>query len=86
MPVPSTRSIPNRQCGYADVEEERQERQDTTLDPLSVLRAQLPRLLKRLAIIPDPRHPKETKHPLTVLLLYGLRAAQGLSASGQPRA
>lgn len=72
VPVPSTRSIPNRQCGYESVEEERRERQDTTLAQLSVLRAELPWLMKRLGAIPDPRHPKKTKHQLTVLLLYGL--------------
>ncbi len=72
VPVPSTRAIPNRRCGYASVEEERQARQETTLDHLAVLRGKLPWLLQRLARIPDPRCPKKTKHQLTVVLLYGL--------------
>lgn len=72
VPVPSTRSIPNRQCGYEGVEEERRERQEASFEQLGVLRAQLPWLMKRLGAIPDPRHPKKTKHQLTVLLLYGL--------------
>ena len=72
VPVPSTRSTPNRQCGYESIEEEREERQETTLDHFSVLRAQLPWLMKRLGQIPDPRQPKKTKHQITVVLLYGL--------------
>jgi hypothetical protein len=72
VPVPSTRSIPSRQCRYEDAQEERWQRQEASLEQLGVLRAQLPWLLKRLGRIPDPRHPKKTKHQLTVLLLYGL--------------
>ena len=32
----------------------------------------LPKLLKELSKIPDPRQPKKVKHKLTVVLLYGL--------------
>jgi hypothetical protein len=32
----------------------------------------LPKLLKELSQIPDPRQPKKVKHKLTVVLLYGL--------------
>ena len=32
----------------------------------------LPKLLKDLGKIPDPRQPKKVKHKLTVVLLYGL--------------
>ena len=39
---------------------------------LGVFRALLPKLLKDLGKVPDPRQPKKVKHKLTVVLLYGL--------------
>jgi hypothetical protein len=36
---------------------------------LGVFRTLLPKLLKELSKIPDPRQPKEVKHKLTVVLL-----------------
>jgi hypothetical protein len=41
---------------------------------LGVFRTVLPKLLKELSQIPDPRQPKKVKHKLTVVLLYGLLA------------
>lgn len=70
--VPSSRSIANGCCGYQSIEVERQERQEASLGQLGVLRARLPWLMARLGRIDDPRHPRKTKHQLTVLLLYGL--------------
>jgi hypothetical protein len=37
-----------------------------------VFRTLLPKLLKELSKIPNPRQPKKVKHKLTVVLLYGL--------------
>jgi hypothetical protein len=39
---------------------------------LGVFRALLPKRLKDLSKIPDPRQPKKVKHKLSVVLLYGL--------------
>jgi hypothetical protein len=39
---------------------------------LGVFRALLPKLLKDLSKIPDPRQPKKVKHKLTVVLFYGV--------------
>jgi hypothetical protein len=39
---------------------------------MRIVKAQLPKLLKDLSKIPDPRNPKKTKHRLTLLMLYGL--------------
>jgi hypothetical protein len=39
---------------------------------LGVFRTLLPKLLKELSKIPDPRQPKKVKHELTGVLLYGL--------------
>lgn len=72
VPVPCVGSIPNRQCRYEGVGEERRQRQEAALEQLGVLRAQLPWLMKRLGRIADPRHVTKTKHQLTVLLFYGL--------------
>jgi DDE_Tnp_1-associated/Transposase DDE domain len=47
-------------------------RLEVVQNTLSIFQAILPRLLKKLSNIPDPRNPKKMKHKLTVLLMYGL--------------
>jgi hypothetical protein len=65
-------TITNGKCRYQSSEEESVARTEATWEQLKVLRAELPRLLKRFAAIPDPRNPRKTKHKLSVLLLYGI--------------
>lgn len=65
-------TIANGKCRYQSLEEEGLARTEATWEQLKVLRAELPRLLKRFATIPDPRNPRKTKHKLSVLLLYGI--------------
>lgn len=72
LPQVSTGTISNGKCRYQSPEEEGVARTEATWEQLSVLRAELPRVLKRFAAIPDPRTPKKIKHKLSVLLLYGI--------------
>jgi len=65
-------TISNGKSRYQSPEEEGVARTEATWEQLKVLRAELPRLLKRFAAIPDPRNPRKTKHKLSVLLLYGI--------------
>lgn len=69
---PPTATIGNGKSEWKTVEEEKQARQDATEEQLRIYRALLPRLLKRLAKIPDPRNPLLIRHKLTVLLLCGI--------------
>src|SRR5919108_3267255 len=69
---PRAASVSNRLCPYSTEAEERTAREDAVASQLGVFRALLPRLLKDLGKIPDPRQPKKVKHKLTVVLLYGL--------------
>ena len=72
VPRKSHATITNGKSRYQSTEEEGIARTEATWEQLKVLRAELPRLLKRLAAIPDPRNPRKTKHKLPVLLLYGI--------------
>jgi hypothetical protein len=65
-------SVSNRLCPYSTEVEEQAAREDAVADQLGVFRVLLPKLLKDLSKIPDPRQPKKVKHKLTVVLLYGL--------------
>lgn len=65
-------SIPNRMSDLQGVEEEREARQQATIDQIEPLRRYLPVLLVRLSNIPDPRNPNKLKHKLTMLLVYGI--------------
>jgi hypothetical protein len=69
---PPRATIGNGTSSWKTVEEEKQARQETAEEQLRVYHAVLPRLLKRLAKIPDPRNPLLIRHKLTVLLLYGI--------------
>lgn len=55
------------------MEKEAQARNEASWEQLKVLRAELPKLLKRFSVIADPGNPRKTKHKLSVLLLYGMR-------------
>jgi DDE_Tnp_1-associated len=72
LPRKSHATITNGKCRYQSLEEESLSRNEATWEQLKVLRAELPRLLKRFAAIPDPRNPRKTKHKLSVLLLFGI--------------
>jgi DDE_Tnp_1-associated len=69
---PRAASVSNRLCPYSTEAEEQAAREDAVAGQLGVFRALLPKLLKELGKIPDPRQPKKVKHKLTVVLLYGL--------------
>lgn len=68
---PPTCTLPNRKCTAKTVGEEQHRIQITTEEKLKVYHRLLPRLLKKLGRIPDPRNPKKTKHQMTVLMIYG---------------
>ena len=65
-------TIGNGKSEWQTIEEEKQARQETTEEQLRVYRSLLPRLLKRLEKIRDPRNPLLIRHQLTVLLLSGI--------------
>ena len=69
---PRAASVSNRLCPYSTEAEEQAAREDAVAGQLGVFRALLPKRLKELSKIPDPRQPKKVKHKLTVVLLYGL--------------
>jgi len=65
-------TTPDTVSSYETTEEEKKGRVEATTGQMSIIKAQLPSLLKRLDKIPDPRNPKKTKHRLTLLMLYGI--------------
>jgi hypothetical protein len=65
-------TIGNGKSEWQTIQEEKQARQETAEEQLRVYRSVLPRLLKRLGKIPDPRNPLLIRHKLTVLLLSGI--------------
>ena len=65
-------SVSNRLCPYATEAEEQAAREEAVAAQLGIWRPLLPKVLKDLSKIPEPRQPKKTKHKLTVVLLYGL--------------
>jgi hypothetical protein len=66
------RALPNACSAYATVSQEQEAREQAVSGQLRILRRELPRLLERLAQIPNPRNPRKCRHKLTALLLYGL--------------
>lgn len=68
----SAPALPNRTSEYANVEQEREGRQDAAIEHLRIMRGQMPVLLGRLAKIPDPRNPEKIRHKMTMVLLYGI--------------
>jgi hypothetical protein len=69
---PRAGGVSNRLCPYSTEAEEQAAREEAVAGQLGVFRTLLPKLLKELSKIPDPRQPKKVKHKLTVVLLYGL--------------
>ena len=69
---PRKATIGNGKSEWQTIEEEKQARQETAEEQLRVYRSLLPRLLKRLEKIRDPRNPLLIAHKLTVLLLSGI--------------
>jgi hypothetical protein len=69
---PHPASVSNRLCPYATEAEEQTAREAAVAAQLGAWRPLLPKLLKDLSKIPEPRQPKKIKHQLTVVLLSGL--------------
>jgi hypothetical protein len=65
-------SVSNRLCPYPTEADEQAAREEAVAGQVGVFRQLLPKLLKDLDPIPDPRQPKKVKHKLTVVRLYGL--------------
>jgi hypothetical protein len=65
-------ALPNACSAYASIAQAQQAREAAVSGQLRILRRELPRLLARVAKIPDPRQPRKCRHKLTVLVLYGL--------------
>jgi hypothetical protein len=70
-PSRSTTILNGTSC-WKTVAEEREARQAAVDEQTKVGRAVLPRLLRRLERIADPRNPKTIRHKLTVLMVYGI--------------
>jgi hypothetical protein len=66
---PRAASVSNRLGPYSTEAEEQAAREEAVAGQLGVFRTLLPKLLKELSKIPDPRQPKKVKHKLTVVLL-----------------
>ena len=64
-------SVSNRLCPYQTKAQEQTIREAAVAAQLGVFWGLLPKLLKDLSKIPEPRQPKKLKHKLTVVLLYG---------------
>ena len=82
-------SVSNRLCPYHDEAEEQAAREAAVAGQLGVFRTLLPKLLKDLSNIGDPRQAKKVKHKLTAVLLYGLLSfvfPDGFSAPSQSSA
>ena len=62
-------SVSNRLCPYATEAEEQAAREEAVAAQLGIWRPLLPKLLKDLSKMPEPRQPKKTKHKLPVVLL-----------------
>ena len=65
-------AVPNAKSAWATVGEEQAGRQQAVEEQARVFRSLLPTLLKRLAKIADPWHPKTLPHQLTVVMVYGI--------------
>jgi hypothetical protein len=69
---PPAATLSNARCEWADPAEETEARRQAVDGQITVFRAALPVLLKRLNQIQDPRNAKTIKHKASVVLLYGL--------------
>ena len=65
-------ALPDAKSTWATVGEEQAGRQQAVEKQARVFRSLLPRLLKRLAKIADPRNPKRFQHQLTVVMVCGI--------------
>jgi hypothetical protein len=66
---PRAARVSNRLCPYSTEAEGRAAREEAVASQLGVFRALLPKVLKDLGQIPDPRQPKQVKHKRTVVWL-----------------
>lgn len=65
-------TLPNRKSAYRSVEEEKVANWQLMEAKLGVHLQSLPKLLRKLEKISDPRNPKSTEHKIEVLMLYGI--------------
>ena len=64
----------NRKCVHDTIEEAQAERADIVLEQIRAWRSVLPKLLRQLSHIPDPRCASSIKHKLAVIMAFGLFA------------
>lgn len=69
---PSTTTIANIISPLSSTEEEAAARQEAVEAQIRIFCHLLPKVMRRLEKIPDPRNPKTVKHRLTSLFLYGI--------------
>ncbi len=69
---PTRPTASNAKCPYANLQEEREARQEAVVEQFNVLRLMLPTVLAKLKNIDDPRDAEKRKYELPMLLLYGL--------------
>lgn len=65
-------AMPNRKSEFKTVEEEKNARQAAVESQIMVFRRMLPRILKGISNIKDPRRKGSVKHKMRVLMLYGI--------------
>lgn len=67
-----TASVPNRKADEKTVEQELENRANTALEQINIMRTLLATIVKQVANIPDKRNAKTIKHKLSTLMLYGI--------------
>ena len=72
LEIPTQTTINNTTSKLESIEEEKELRHEIVEEHLKIFRNLLPKLLKNLSKIKDPRNPKTMEHKLTAVLLYGL--------------
>ena len=70
--IPKRTTINNSKSKLSTIEEEQELRHEIVEEHLKIFRNLLPKLLKDLSKIKDPRNPRKLEHKMTAVLLYGL--------------
>ena len=68
----SDRNILNRKCSFESVEEEIEDRYETSADVIKAYKKYLPGIIKDLSEMKDPRNLKKVQHKFSLLMLYGI--------------
>jgi len=72
LETPARTTINNSTSKLETIEEEKELRHEVVEEHIKIYRNLLPKLLKDLSKIKDPRNPKTINHKLTCVMLYGL--------------